>query len=179
MQTRARVHGLSPPCIFPSPVGGVGSADGWGATRGREGVGGIKRFQSVEPPKGPTHGHAAPLPCGMWGRGARGIKHIYILPVCTHAMHAYVSECMPCTHMPTCIRHARICRCGHAGVCIHCRCMQGMHAPTMNTYICMSTSTYACMACACGHMHACHACVYACLIPCAPPSHIPHGGGGT
>ena len=54
--------------------------------------------------------------------------HIY-----THAMHAYVDACMPCVHMPTCIRHACICRCGHAGVCIHaCEC------------ICMRT-------------HACHA----------------------
>ena len=43
----------------------------------------------------------------------------------------------------------------HLGIYMH-----GMHAPT---YACM-----ACMAC----MHA-----YAGLIPCAPPPHIPQGGG--
>ena len=40
--------------------------------------------------------------------------------ICMHAMHAYVGACMPCMHMPTCIRmHACICRCGHAGAYIH------------------------------------------------------------
>ena len=52
------------------------------------------------------------------------------MQLCMHAMHAYVGACMPCMHMPLCIRNACICRCGHAGAYIYayaCICMHMVH----------------------------------------------------
>jgi len=42
---------------------------------------------------------------------------------------------------------------------------------------CVCMQAYMCMACMHLHMHAWHACTYACLMPCPLPHHIHRGGG--
>ena len=77
---------------------------------------------------------------------------------CMHGVHAH-GACMPCMHLPTCVRHACICRCEHASVYI---------------YACEHVSAYACV-----YIHACelHVSAYACIrmhgmhIPLAGPAH--------
>ena len=71
--------------------------------------------------------------------------------------------------------------CHAAYACICCHMHEYTHLRT-HIYICMHgicIQAYACMACMHLHMHAWHACIYACLIPCAPPPHIPQGGAGA
>ena len=73
----------------------------------------------------------------------------------SHAKYIYIYIYIyTCMFTSTMILHMHAWRM-HVGIC-----MQGMYAPT-----------YACMACM-------HKLLYACLIPCAPPPHIPQGGEG-
>ena len=86
-------------------------------------------------------------------RSLRGGSHRMGFPTewNMHAMHAYA--CI-CTHSHECT-HLHV----HIYICMHCVCMQA----------------YTCMACMRLHMHAWHACIYSCLMPCAPPHHTHRG----
>ena len=110
--------------------------------------GGSWRCPYLQPHKDPTHGHAPPpVECGVKVHTGSGIH------LCKHAMHAYHVICK-CTHalhaLPTCIRHACICRCGRS--CAY-----------INAYECIFMYT-----------HACHAYSTRCGSP-SPGSY--HGGG--
>ena len=50
-----------------------------------------------------------------------------------------------------------------SGICMPCMHMHAFVLICMNICTCLSTSTYACMAYACGHMNARHACTYICM----------------
>ena len=110
----ARVQGSPPPLPamhIPPPVG-WGGMGRWAGSNEGGGRGGESNVSNpLNRVKGP-HSWSCPPPsppCGMWGGGAHGIRHAYN-SLCMHAMHAYVGAYMPCMHMPTCIRHACICR---------------------------------------------------------------------
>ena len=70
------------------------------------------------------------------------------------------------------------CHAAYACICIHMHKYTHLHAHIYICMHCVCIKAYACMACMHLHMHAWHACIVACLIPCAPPPHIPQGGEG-